>query len=166
MNTIMARTARPRPRPAPAAAVTAYSGSHHRDELLPISEVTGMAPTFEAGVYFMNEVLEIGVSAKNLAEQSIDYRLTPRAVQSLTGQGGDLDLRGLEVPIRIRGGFNNVSVGIDFEAVARDLLRATLDYRAEAPLIDPFRRAIAARAADLLSRPEGGPAPTLPDARA
>ncbi|MFW5659925.1 MAG: AsmA family protein [Oceanicaulis sp.] len=56
--------------------------------------------------------------------QQIEYRLTPRAVQALTGQGGDLDLQGLAVPILIRGGFNDVSVGIDFEAVARDLVRA------------------------------------------
>ncbi|WP_158272160.1 AsmA family protein [Marinicauda salina] len=60
----------------------------------------------------------------SLAEQRIDYRINPRAVGSLTGQGGDVDLQGLEVPIRIRGGFNDVSIGVDFEAVARDLVRA------------------------------------------
>ncbi|XBQ16073.1 MAG: AsmA family protein [Oceanicaulis sp.] len=65
-----------------------------------------------------------GQGAVNLAEQRIDYRLTPRAVSSITGQGGDLNLQGLAVPVRLQGGFNDVSVSIDFEQVARDLLRA------------------------------------------
>ena len=65
-----------------------------------------------------------GAGAVNLAEQAIEYRLTPRAVQSLTGQGGDLDLQGVGVPIVIRGGFNDVQVSVDFAAVARDIARA------------------------------------------
>ncbi|MEQ8405884.1 MAG: AsmA family protein [Oceanicaulis sp.] len=65
-----------------------------------------------------------GTGQVDLGAQQIEYRLTPRAVQAITGQGGDLDLQGLEVPIRINGGFNDVSVGIDFQAVARNLVRA------------------------------------------
>lgn len=65
-----------------------------------------------------------GAGQVDLGAQQIEYRITPRAVQQLTGQGGDLDLQGLAVPIRIRGGFNDVSVGVDFESVARDLVRA------------------------------------------
>lgn len=64
-----------------------------------------------------------GAGTLNLADQSIDYRLTPRAVQTLAGQGGAADLQGLPVPVRIRGGFNDVSVSVDLEAVARDLIR-------------------------------------------
>ncbi len=64
----------------------------------------------------------LGDGRIDLGAHSIDYRLTPRAVQSLTGQGGQLDLQGLEVPVRLQGGFNNVSARIDFEAVARNLL--------------------------------------------
>ena len=65
-----------------------------------------------------------GSGSVNLAEQAIEYRLTPRAVQSLAGQGGDLDLQGVGVPVVIRGGFNDVSVSIDFASVARDIARA------------------------------------------
>lgn len=64
-----------------------------------------------------------GSGTLNLAEQMIDYRLTPRAVQTLAGQGGETDLQGLAVPVRIRGGFNDVSVSVDLQAVARDLVR-------------------------------------------
>ncbi|MEO1040307.1 MAG: AsmA family protein [Pseudomonadota bacterium] len=66
----------------------------------------------------------VGQGEVNLAEQTITYRLTPRAVQSLAGQGGDLDLAGIAVPIRISGSFNDLSVGLDFEAIAQSLLRA------------------------------------------
>lgn len=64
-----------------------------------------------------------GAGTLNLADQMIEYRLTPRAVQTLTGQGGETNLQGLAVPVRIRGGFNDVSVSVDLEAVARDLVR-------------------------------------------
>lgn len=62
----------------------------------------------------------------NLPEQSIEYRLSPRAVTSLTGQGGAPDLQGIGVPILLRGDFNNVSAGIDFPTLVRDLARAEL----------------------------------------
>jgi len=64
-----------------------------------------------------------GQGEVNLGAQTLDYRLTPRAVQSLTGQGGAVDLQGLAVPVRLRGDFNTVSAGIDFEAVAAGLVR-------------------------------------------
>jgi AsmA protein len=65
-----------------------------------------------------------GQGTIDLANQTIDYRLNPRAVQSLSGQGGALDLNGVGVPITLRGDFDNVSVGIDFATLARDLARA------------------------------------------
>lgn len=65
-----------------------------------------------------------GLGSINMAEQQIDYRLTPRAVSALTGQGGDLNLQGVGVPVVLSGGFNNVSVSIDFASVARDIARA------------------------------------------
>ena len=59
----------------------------------------------------------------DLAGRRIDYRLTPRAVETLAGQGGELDLQGVPIPIRIRGGFNDLSIGLDFDAIARTLVR-------------------------------------------
>jgi len=67
-----------------------------------------------------------GLGQVNLAGQSIDYRLRPRLVASIEGQGGSRDLRGVEVPVRIRGGFNDISVGVDTEAVGQALLRGAL----------------------------------------
>jgi AsmA protein len=62
-----------------------------------------------------------GAGEFNLVEQSLDYRISPRAVASLAGQGGSTDLDGITVPVRIRGNFANPSFAIDFEAVARAL---------------------------------------------
>ena len=63
----------------------------------------------------------------NLPAQSLDYRLRPRAVASIEGQGGNRDLQGITVPIRLRGGFNDVSVGVDTEAVGQALLQGALN---------------------------------------
>ncbi len=59
----------------------------------------------------------------DLAGRRIDYRLTPRAVETLAGQGGELDLQGVPIPIRVRGGFNDLSIGLDYEAIAQSLVR-------------------------------------------
>ena len=67
-----------------------------------------------------------GTGWVNLAEQTLDYRLRPRAVASIQGQGGSNDLQGITVPIRFRGGFNGISFGVDTEAVAQAMLRGAL----------------------------------------
>lgn len=67
-----------------------------------------------------------GAGTVNLPAQTLDYRLQPRAVASIQGQGGERDLRGITVPIRLRGGFNTVSVGVDTEAVGQALLQGAL----------------------------------------
>ena len=67
-----------------------------------------------------------GAGWVNLPQQSLDYRLRPRAVASLEGQGGTTDMRGIVVPIRLQGDFNNVRFGVDTEAVAQAALRGAL----------------------------------------
>jgi AsmA protein len=62
----------------------------------------------------------------NLADQTLDYRLRPRAVASIEGQGGSTDMRGITVPIRFQGDFNNLRYGVDTEAVARAALQGAL----------------------------------------
>ncbi|WP_300542269.1 AsmA family protein [Maricaulis sp.] len=67
-----------------------------------------------------------GTGWVDLAEQTLDYRLRPRAVATIEGQGGTTDLRGVVVPIRFQGGFNSVRYGVDTEAVAQALVRGAL----------------------------------------
>jgi len=62
----------------------------------------------------------------DLPSQALDYRLRPRLVASIEGQGGAADLRGVEIPVRIRGGFNDISIGVDTSAVGQALLSGAL----------------------------------------
>jgi len=62
----------------------------------------------------------------DLGGQFVDFRLRPRAVASIQGQGGDRDLQGIVVPIRLRGPFNNVGVSVDTEAVGQALLSGAI----------------------------------------
>jgi AsmA protein len=86
-----------------------------------------------------------GAGTVNLGGQSLDYRLRPRAVASVQGQGGDRDMQGIVVPVRIRGSFNNPSVGVDTEAVGRALLQGAVSgiARGESPE-DALRGALGA----------------------
>ncbi|PHS21974.1 MAG: hypothetical protein COA84_14545 [Robiginitomaculum sp.] len=49
----------------------------------------------------------------DIANQTVDFSLTPRAVASLEGQGGRRDLAGLKAPFRIHGPWNGVKAGLD-----------------------------------------------------
>ncbi|MHA6289119.1 AsmA family protein [Maricaulis sp. CAU 1757] len=63
----------------------------------------------------------------DLPQQSMDYRLQPRAVASLQGQGGATDLRGITVPIRVSGAINAPRIGVDTQAVIQALVRGALN---------------------------------------
>ncbi len=45
----------------------------HNDDLLPPVEETVLLPTFDAGLFYKSEWLEIGLSSKNLLESSADF---------------------------------------------------------------------------------------------
>ncbi|MEN0652441.1 MULTISPECIES: AsmA family protein [Hyphobacterium] len=89
--------------------------------------------TLANGVATNNDLLMLsplvrvaGAGTVDIGGQSLDYSLRPRAVASLQGQGGNTDLRGIEIPIRIRGSFASPSVSIDFEAISRALLQGAV----------------------------------------
>lgn len=73
----------------------------------------------------LSPLLRVGGQGQvNLGAQRLDYRLTPRAVASLTGQGGESDLQGVPVPIIISGSFSDPSISLDFGTIARNLVQA------------------------------------------
>jgi AsmA protein len=65
----------------------------------------------------------------DIGEQSIDMRITPRAVSSSRGQGGDLNVAGLGVPFRVRGPWSRVGFSVALEDIAQDQLRNVLSQR-------------------------------------
>lgn len=67
-----------------------------------------------------------GAGTIGIGQQTLNYRLRPRAVASIEGQGGERDLQGVVVPIIISGTFNNPQIGIDWDVVGRALLQGTI----------------------------------------
>lgn len=63
-----------------------------------------------------------GAGQINLAAQTIDLRLAPRATTTVDGAQG----QAIAVPVRIGGTFAKPSIGIDGEALAKAALRETL----------------------------------------
>ncbi|NJK84495.1 MAG: type IX secretion system membrane protein PorP/SprF [Saprospiraceae bacterium] len=52
-----------------------FDGStiNHNDNFLPTGQVAALAPTFEFGVYYKSEQLEIGLSTRDIVEQPIEF---------------------------------------------------------------------------------------------
>ena len=60
-----------------------------------------------------------GEGMVDLGAQRVDFRLTPRAVASLKGQGGKKDVGGLGVPFRIHGPWSAVKDGLDKSSIKK-----------------------------------------------
>jgi AsmA protein len=60
-----------------------------------------------------------GQGALDIGAQSTDMRISPRAVRSIEGQGGDALARGIGVPFRVSGPWTKVSFKPDLEGLAR-----------------------------------------------
>lgn len=75
-----------------------------------------------------------GQGESNIADRTLNFRLVPRLVASLEGQGGQADLGGVAVPILVRGSYDNVSFTPDLGGAVRDIIRdpAVLNQQIEA----------------------------------
>lgn len=56
----------------------------------------------------------------DLADQTLDMRLNPRVVASLSGQGGDVAVKGIGVPVVVQGPLSAPRVYPDLSALAKD----------------------------------------------
>ena len=63
-----------------------------------------------------------GAGTANLGQRTLDYRVTPKAVASLKGQGGREDLAGVMVPVVIQGPWDNLSFRPDLESLVKQQL--------------------------------------------
>ncbi|WP_421792110.1 AsmA family protein [Hyphobacterium sp.] len=89
--------------------------------------------TIQDGVATNNDLLMLspllrveGLGTIDIGQQRQSYRLRPRAVASIQGQGGDRDLRGIVVPIVIGGTFDQPTVGIDFSTLQQNLVQGVV----------------------------------------
>lgn len=60
-----------------------------------------------------------GEGTVNLPQRTLEYRITPKAVASLKGQGGREDLAGVMVPVVIEGPWSNLSFRPDLEGLVK-----------------------------------------------
>lgn len=61
-----------------------------------------------------------GAGTISMPGQSIDYRVKPKLVASLEGQGGALDLSGLDIPVIIKGPWSNPQIYPDIEGILQN----------------------------------------------
>ncbi|MBX6366529.1 MAG: AsmA family protein [Rhodospirillales bacterium] len=64
-----------------------------------------------------------GAGKVDLPRRTVDYRVTPKAVASLEGQGGRADLSGIMVPVIVRGPWDNLSYQPDLGAAIGQQLK-------------------------------------------
>ena len=87
-----------------------------------------------------------GAGTIDIGRQTLDYRLTPRAVLTLEGQGGRADHQGLAVPLVIRGPWAGPSIRPDLAAAVGNVLQdpagAARSLGAAGAQADGARRAV------------------------
>jgi AsmA protein len=64
-----------------------------------------------------------GAGKVDLPRRTVDYRITPKAVANLEGQGGRTDLAGIMVPIDVKGPWDNLSYQPDLGAAIGQQLK-------------------------------------------
>ncbi|MEM6547885.1 MAG: AsmA family protein [Pseudomonadota bacterium] len=76
-----------------------------------------------ADFQFLGPLLRVfGEGSANLGKQTVDFRLTPKAVATLEGQGGATDAAGIAFPLIVRGPWENVSITPDLSAGIENIL--------------------------------------------
>lgn len=73
---------------------------------------------------FLGPLIRVfGQGDVNLGAQTMSFRLTPKAVSTLEGQGGAADASGLSFPLLVSGPWSNLSIRPDLEAGIANLLK-------------------------------------------
>ncbi len=73
---------------------------------------------------FLGPLIRIfGQGDVNLGAQTMSFRLTPKAVSTLEGQGGSTDVSGLSFPLLVTGPWSNLSIRPDLEGGIANLLK-------------------------------------------
>jgi AsmA protein len=63
----------------------------------------------------------------NLVKETLDFRLEPKLVGTIKGQGDEKKRSGVGVPILVSGSFSQPVFKPDLEGIAKDQLRKALD---------------------------------------
>lgn len=83
----------------------------------------GVAATED--LHFLSPFIRLdGQGLINIGAQTLDMRLSPRAVNSAEGQGGNAALQGIGIPFRAHGSWAHVQFSPMLDAAAQNALRA------------------------------------------
>lgn len=89
--------------------------------------------TLESGVFRTSEALLRSpllrlqaAGSADLVREVLDFRVEPKLVGTIKGQGDDKDRSGLSVPILVSGSFSNPSFRPDLKDLAKDQLKSIL----------------------------------------
>jgi len=105
-------------------------------------------------------ILAEGGGKLDIGNQKIDFSLRPRLTDD-AGLPKGSGLAGFGIPVRLSGGFNNVSAGLD-----TDLLKDIVAARAKAKAADEIKDRVGGPLGDILGGVIGGRAPDLAPAPA
>ncbi len=75
-----------------------------------------------------------GAGVIDIGSQTLDYRVEPKAVGSIKGQGGNGDLAGIGIPFRIHGSWSNPKYEPDLSGVVNSAIDAVLQGKKPAGL--------------------------------
>ncbi len=70
-----------------------------------------------------------GAGVVDVGNQALNYRVEPRAVRSLEGQGGKSDLRGVGIPFKIKGPWSKLSYSPDLTGVTTGVIDSIVQGR-------------------------------------
>lgn len=65
-----------------------------------------------------------GNGTSDLVRQTVDYRILPKLVGSLEGQGGASALTGIGIPIRVTGTWSAMRFSLDSETLVKELIKS------------------------------------------
>jgi AsmA protein len=89
--------------------------------------------TIENGVFHTSETSMkspllrlLAAGEANLVKETLDFRVDPKVVGTIKGQGDEKDRSGLGVPVIVSGTFANPSFRPDAESLAKDKLKQVL----------------------------------------
>ena len=92
---------------------------------VPFTIQSGVLMTKEAAL--RSPLLRLtAAGSADLVREMLDFRVEPKLVGTLKGQGDEKDRSGLSVPILVSGSFSNPSFRPDLESLAKDRLKGIL----------------------------------------
>jgi AsmA protein len=84
------------------------------------------------GTTMMSPLLRVGAAGKaNLVDESLDFRVEPKFVATIKGQGDTMQRAGFVVPVTVTGNFSSPKFRPDLEAMLKQKLETGLPESAD-----------------------------------